>query len=289
MDDVTKWKVAKWPFLLIDLLLLAFAYFVVWKSPHPISSTAATLCIVSVALGAIVGCLPFILDYRAMGKVIEVNALGAVSEKIQNLEKFTGQISSATDQWARVQEATQGNADKTIAAAKQISEKMAAEVREFSEFMKKMDDSEKAALRLEVEKSQRGQTEWLQMIVHILDHIFALHNAAARSGQPKVAEQLAQFQNAIRGTIRRIGLAVLVPAPDEPFDSERHKLVDAKLKPPADAVVGETLTPGYTFQGKLLRPAIVRLREKISTIESTTKNLPPQEPEATAETELSLD
>ena len=70
---------------------------------------------------------------------------------------------------------------------------MAAEVREFSEFMQKMNDSEKAALRLEIEKFRRGEGEWLQVLVRILDHVFLLHAAAARSGQPKLAEQIAQF------------------------------------------------------------------------------------------------
>ena len=158
------------------------------KSPHPIRAlgNSPPSC---VALGAVLGCLPFILDYRAMGKVIEVNALGAVTEKIQDLEKLAAQISSATNEWMNAQ--TQ--AEKTSAGAKEISDKMAAEVREFTEFMQKMNDSEKSALRLEVEKIRRGEAEWLQVLVRILDHVFPLHAAAARSGQPKLAEQIAQF------------------------------------------------------------------------------------------------
>ena len=63
---------------------------------------------------------------------------------------------------------------------------MTGEVRQFTEFMQKMNDSEKAALRLEVEKLRRGEGEWLQVLVRILDHVFALHAAAVRSGEPKV-------------------------------------------------------------------------------------------------------
>jgi molecular chaperone GrpE (heat shock protein) len=128
--------------------------------------------------------------------------------------------------------------------------------------MKKMNDSEKAALRLEVEKLRRGEGEWLQMLVRILDHVFALHSAALRSNQPKsVADQIGQFQNACRGTVRRIGLVSFVGEPNEPFDPERHQLGDAKQKPFDGAVIAETLGAGYTFQGKLLRPAVVRLRD----------------------------
>jgi len=133
-------------------------------------------------------------------------------------------------------------------------------VREFSEFMKKMNDSEKTTLRLEVDKLRRSEGEWLQMLVRIMDHVFALHTAAVRSSQPKVAEQISQFQNACRGTVRRIGLVAFVAEPEEAFDPARFQLADAKQKPQDGAVVGETLGAGYTFQGQLLRPALVSLR-----------------------------
>jgi len=152
-------------------------------------------------------------------------------------------------------------AEKTSAGAKEIADKMAAEVREFSGFMQKMNDSEKAALRLEAEKFRRGEAEWLQVLVRILDHIFALHTAAAHSGQPRLVEQLTQFQNVCRDAARRIGLTPFAAAPDEPFNAERHQAMDIESKPPADAVVAETVGLGYTFQGRLLRPVLVRLRE----------------------------
>jgi molecular chaperone GrpE (heat shock protein) len=259
MNDVTNWKVPKWPFLLGDALLMVFGYFFVLHSPLPIRHwEIAAGC---VALGAILGVIPFILDYRAMGKALEVNALGAVAEKIQNLEKLAAQISSATNQWAGVQETVQGNSDKTVAVTKDIADRMAEEIRQFSEFMKKMNDSEKATLRLEVEKMRRGELEWLQVLVTILDHTFALHTAAIRSGDVKFAAPITTFQNACRDIARRLGLTPFTPEPNEPFDAERHQLVDIKEKPPAGAVVAETMGTGYTFQGRLLRPALVRLRD----------------------------
>jgi len=259
MNDVTNWKVPKWPFLLGNLLLLGFAYFIVWKSPHPIAKWEIIACFASAALGAIIGIIPFILDYRAMGKAIEATALGSVAEKIQGLEKLAAQISSATNEWVNAQSL----AEKTSAGAKQIADRMAAEVREFSEFMKKMSDSEKATLRLEVEKLRRGEAEWLQVLVRILDHVFALHAAAVRTGDPKFADPLTNFQNACRGTTRRIGLTPFAAEPDEPFDPERHQVAGGRGKPPEGAVVAETIGAGYTFQGKLLRPALVKLREGI--------------------------
>jgi len=257
MNDVTKWKVPKWPFLLGNLLLLGFAYFIVWKSPHPIAKWEIIACFASAALGAVVGMIPFILDYRAMGKVLEISALGSVAEQIQNLEKLAAQISSATNEWVNAQTL----AEKTNAGAKQIADKMVAEVQGFSEFMKKMNDSEKATLRLEVEKLRRGEVEWLQVLVRIMDHVFALHAAAVRTGDPKFTEPLTNFQNACRGTVRRIGLTPFAAEPDKPFNPERHQVAGGMEKPLDGAVVAETVSVGYTFQGKLLRPALVKLRE----------------------------
>jgi molecular chaperone GrpE (heat shock protein) len=257
MNDATSWTVPKWPFWLGDLLLMAFGYFFVLHSPLPIHWGVAAGC---VAGGAMLGVIPYLLDYRAMGRALEINALGAVAEKIQNLEKLAAQITSATHQWAAVQESVQGNADRTAAAAKETADRMAGEIQQFSEFMEKMNDSEKATLRLEVEKSRRGELEWLQVLVNILDHTYALHTAAMRSGDIKFAGPITTFQNACRDTARRLGLAPFAAEPNEPFNAERHQVAGGKEPPLPGAVVAETIGTGYTFQGRLLRPALVRLR-----------------------------
>jgi molecular chaperone GrpE (heat shock protein) len=271
MNDVTHWKISKIPFLIGDALLLATAYFFIQHSPHPIGRLEVMVVSACVALGAALGCLPFILDYRAVVKTIEASALGNISEKIQNLEKLAAQISSATNEWTNAQ----SQAEKTSAGAKEISEKMAVEVREFTAFMQKMNDSEKSTLRLEVEKLHRGETEWLQVLVRIFDHIFALHTAAVRTGEAKFAEPITNFQNACRETARRIGLTPFIAAPDEKFNAELHQIAGSKEKPAAGAAIAETVGVGYTFQGKLLRPALVRVRDADSTSEKPAATAEP--------------
>jgi molecular chaperone GrpE (heat shock protein) len=168
---------------------------------------------------------------------------------------------------------------------------MAEEIRLFSEFMKKMNDSEKATLRLEVEKLRRGELEWLQVLVNILDHVFALHTAAMRSGDVKFAAPITTFQNACRDTARRLGLTPFAAAPNESFDAERHQVADSKETPPAGAVVAETMGSGYTFQGRLLRPALVRLRDGNAPAETQPEKPASAAPPApgNAEGEFSLE
>jgi len=257
VSGATNWKIPKWPFLLGDALLLGFASYFIWQSPHPISQWETIACVASAAVGALLGITPFLLDHRAVLRLVDVNALGEVAGKIQDLERLANRITAATNEWTNVQ--TQ--AEKISNGAKEIADRMGEEVRQFSEFMQKMNDSEKAALRLEVEKFHRGEAEWLQVLVRILDHIFALHAAAVHSNQPQLAEQITHFQDACRGAARRVGVTPFVAEPDEPFSPERHQVLDAKSKPAADAAVAETVGAGYTFQGRLLRPALVRLKE----------------------------
>jgi molecular chaperone GrpE (heat shock protein) len=226
MNDIENWKVPKLPFLVGDAALMIFGYFFVLHSPLPIRHwEIAAGC---VALGAILGVIPFILDYRAMGKALEVNALGAVADRIQDLERVTALISSATNEWAHAQ--TQ--AEKTSTGAKEIADKMAGEAHQFAKVMQKLNDNEKTALRLEVEKFHRAEAEWLQVLVRILDHVFALHTAAERSGQPRLAEQMTQFQNACRDAAQRVGLVPFTATPDELFDAKRHQAVNTESDPP---------------------------------------------------------
>jgi len=260
MNEVSEWKIPKWPFLLANAVLIIAAAAVIYKSRHPISPTEIYVSIGCVALGALLGCLPFILDYRATGKLIEVNAVTTVAEQLHDLKTYSAQIAAATDQWALVQETTKGSTEKTVSAAREIAGRMTAEIREFNEFQAKLNDAEKGALRLEVEKLRRAEGEWLQVVTRILDHIFALHNAAVRSGQPDLATQIGNFQNACRDAARRVGLTPFHAAPEEKFDAQRYRAHGVE-NPPAEAVVAETLAPGLTFQGRLIRPALVRLRD----------------------------
>ena len=251
-------KLPKWPFLLGDGLLLGTAYFIRHQSGSPLRHWELVLVLLCVAAGACLCVVPFLFEYHALVKVTEAGALTTVVSQLKNLEGIANQIAGATGKWQDAQE----QADKTVAAAKEIAERMTGEVQAFTEFMKRASDSERATLRLEVEKLRRGESEWLQVAVRTLDHVYALHQGACRSGQANLIDQVGSFQNACRDAARRVGLTPFVANAGEPFDVQRHQLIEEGTKPPADAVIGETIATGYTFQGRLLRPALVRLRDR---------------------------
>lgn len=254
MRDENFVPVPKWPFFLGDAAMIGFGYFIYYETRGPLGHWEFVACALCISLGAVLGILPFLLDHRARLKQIEANALGNVSEKIQNLEQLAAQISSATNAWENIQL----QAEKTSQSAQEVSERMAAEARDFAEFMRQANDTEKATLRLEVEKLRRAEMEWLQVVVHMFDHVYALQGAAVRSGQTRVVEQLTQFRNACLEAARRVGLTAFAPAPGEAFDPQRHRNPDSETMPP-DSIVAEVAAVGFTFQGQLLRPALVKV------------------------------
>lgn len=213
-------------------------------------------CVVCVSLGAVFSIWPFVLEYRSAEKLLETATLTTVVAQIQNVEQVAAQISAATAQWQTVQE----TAAKTAGQSKEIAHSMAQETKAFTEFLQRANDSEKSTLRLELDKMRRLEAEWLQVLVRILDHVHALNRAAAQSRQPNVIEQLGRFQNACHDAARRVGLTPFVATTEEKFDAERHQVLNGETQPVDGAAVDETVANGYTFQGRLLRPAIVRLR-----------------------------
>jgi molecular chaperone GrpE (heat shock protein) len=257
MSNQLEPKLSKWPFLTGDGLLLVTAWFLYSRSALPLGAWQIAFIVFCVAAGACLTIVPFVLEHRALVKLAEANSLTTVVAQVQKLETIGAEISNATGRWQFVQEA----ADKTAAGAKSLSEQMQAHLQGFTEFMQRANESEKATLRLEVEKLRRAEADWLQVLVRTLDHIHALHSAGVRSGQANVVEQLTQFQYACHDAARRVGLTPFAAEPSEPFDRQKHQVMGGNGEPPKDAIVAETLAAGYTFQGRLIRPALVRLKE----------------------------
>ena len=271
MQDVQQMpelKVPKWPFFLADAFMIGLAYFLFyWQAnpKQPLSQWEVIACCVCVFLAALLGIIPYLLEYRAvfkygaLMKLIDSNSLTAAAEKIQNLEGCVAHIETATEQL----QLAQAQAGKTTQLAEQITNRMTQEVQEFTEFMQKANDGEKATLRLEVEKLRRAESEWLGVLVFMLDHIFALHKAAERSGQENLIRQLNHFQNTCRDAARRVGLVPVVAAAGEAFDAQRHQVAEGEV--PAAGLVDEVLASGYSFQGKLIRQAMVKLQGAAAT------------------------
>jgi len=136
MQDLTAPRLAKWPFFLGNILLLALAWFICHHS-RPFGGWEVLACVACVAIGGYFSIWPFLLEYRSAAQLVETGALTGVVAQVQNIEQLAAQISGATAQWQSVHEA----ADKTGRQAKEIAEGMANEVKLFNQFIQEANDS----------------------------------------------------------------------------------------------------------------------------------------------------
>lgn len=257
MSNTTVPSLSRWPrllpFILADVLLLAVAGVIVFRTAAPMEIWQVIASSICVALAGWFGCWPFLADQKAALKLAEQADLASTLQQIQQLETVARQIQTATSQWQTVQE----HSAKIAQTAGQMTDRITAEAKTFADFLQRANDTERSTLRLEVEKLKRSEGDWLHVVVRLFDHGFALHVAAVRSGQPRLIEQITNYQMACRDAIRRVGLVPFTARPGEPFDPNVHQAADETTKPSADAVIADTIACGYTFQGQLLRAAVV--------------------------------
>jgi len=256
MTDRSAPRLSKWPFYVADAVLLGLAAWIVYHYPHPLAPWAGALVAACVGLAALLSVWPYRLEYETEVKQFEAERLTDAVSTLQNLEQVGSDIRQATSQWQGVHE----QASRTTEATRAIADRMTAEARAFSEFMAKANESEKATLRLEVEKLRRGEGQWLQVLVHMLDHVHALYKAGQRSGQPNLVTQLTTFQAACRDLGRRIGLTAVDAEVDEDFDGGRHEVMQGQVVPEGPNRIAQVIAPGYSFQGQAIRKPIVVLK-----------------------------
>lgn len=273
MTETNLPRVPKWPFIAGDMLLVMTAGMLVWTTARPLTLDVAALCVIAVVFAALIGLTPYVMEYHAQMKLAEARLLADGFRKLEQLESLVSMISAATAQWFGIHDL----AKQALAAAKDVTEQMTAEATAFREFLQKANDSERAMLRLEVDKLARTQSEWLKIMVMMLDHVYALYRAAEQSGKPDLIEQISKFQEACRDLARRIGLVPLEATPGEPYDPARHAVPGEASGPSTNARVAETLATGYLFQNKQLRPIIVRIEEPDNERAPVADGLTPQD------------
>lgn len=245
-------------FLASDVVFVVAAWWIATRSPQPLDLAHVFAVLASLACGAVCGILPFMRQYQAQLEMNETDKLASTVAQIRELAKIGRVVREAADQWHHAQEAS----SETVKAARGVFDKMAEETRSFHEFLENAHKTEINNLRLQVEKLRKTDQEWMQITVNILDHVFALYDAGQKSEHAGVARQLAQFRAACYDIVRRNGLIPFEAEPGEPYDSRKCQLKDTNFQPQPHATVDRTLATGYTFQGQLLRKALVEIDHK---------------------------
>ena len=276
----------KIPFILGDLILLALASWIIVDHGGLPDGSRLILVVVCILCGVIFSVLPFLFDHRADLKREEWDGMASVGEQMQHLPGLEQQIHQATGRWQGIQEECQ----KAVSEAAKVTQSLREESVRILEVMQSIDVAEKDHMRVELEKLKRGEGDWLQASVRVLDHVFALHRAARQSGQPKLIEQITHFQHAVLDVMRRVGLGLHEAEPKAPYDEAKHQVLEQKVDDFKEPMVAGTLAPGVSYQGRGVRLPLVRLVEASeyvppSSAESSPSATPGSEnaPETSAE------
>jgi len=125
------------------------------------------------------------------------------------------------------------------------------------------DNYRKRSVRERQEASVRGQAELLRSLLDALDDLtrFA-HVDPATTDTKTVVDGVAMVERKMLKALTAVGLEVINPV-DQTFDPSTMEAVatEPALSPEDDHVVAKAYQQGYRFNGQLLRPARVVVKQ----------------------------
>lgn len=155
-------------------------------------------------------------------------------------------------------------AEETMPNATSDTARVLAEQQEkYLRLAAEYDNYRKRTVRERQEASSRGQAELLRGLLDALDDLsrFA-HVDPASTDTKTVVEGVAMVERKMLKTLTSIGLEVINPL-DQTFDPSTMEAVatEPSLSPEDDHVVAKVYQLGYLFNGQLLRPARVVVKQ----------------------------
>jgi molecular chaperone GrpE len=113
------------------------------------------------------------------------------------------------------------------------------------------------------EAQQRGQADLLKNMIDSLDDIgrFA-HVDPATADAKTIVDGVSMVEKKLLKTLSGLGLEIINPI-GEPFDPVQHEAVmtEPAASPDEDHLVARVFQQGYRFNGQLLRPARVVVKQ----------------------------
>ena len=120
----------------------------------------------------------------------------------------------------------------------------------------------KRANRERLEALDRGAEGVISELLGVLDNYDRVLEAAARSEDAQLARGIEMVHQELRGALAKAGLEE-VPGAGVPFDPNWHEaMMQVEADEPIDQpTVFEVLRRGYSFKGRVLRPASVSVAQ----------------------------
>jgi molecular chaperone GrpE len=153
--------------------------------------------------------------------------------------------------------------DNNASAAAEAARALAEQQDKYLRLAAEYDNYRKRTVRERQEASTRGQAELLRGLLDALDDLsrFA-HVDPSTTDTKTVVDGVAMVERKMLKTLTGIGLEIVNPV-DQTFDPATMEAVatEPALSPEDDHVVAKVYQQGYLFNGQLLRPARVVVKQ----------------------------
>jgi molecular chaperone GrpE len=159
----------------------------------------------------------------------------------------------------------QGDAttDEAANAAADVERQLADQRDRYLRLAAEYDNYRKRAVRERQEAATRGQGDLVRSLVDALDDLarFA-HVDPAATDSKTIVEGVQMVERKLLKTLTGLGLEIINPV-DQTFDPAAMEAVatEPALSPEDDHVVARVYQQGYRFNGQLLRPARVVVKQ----------------------------
>lgn len=157
-----------------------------------------------------------------------------------------------------------GGGPSTSQAAQQDPAALLDEQRDkYLRLAAEFDNYRKRTTRERQEAGVRAQGELLKRILDSLDDLDRATSASMEGVDAEsIVEGVRAVDQKLMRTLADAGLQVLIPL-HEPFNPELHEAIatEPALSPEDDHLVAQVFQPGYIFQGQLLRPSRVVVKQ----------------------------
>lgn len=276
-------RLPKWIFFAIDAGLLATAFIIVFfndKNPYaPVPLVSAVVCVM---LAAVIGLVPFLIDYAADSAEYIQQERGRTEEQVQRLQTAGESLARASAQIKAVEEAVH----KSAHAAETLPYRMQEKLVEFNAALAEKEESEhesieeeladlRAAnsdqLKIAAEKIQKALADWATLDTASRKQLAAAE-AAATKIQNTASDSAAKFETRLTGLMATLD-AKLAKLESITSVIESAPSLPAVLTEPESTPV-EASPPASTHE-----PASAPLVEAVVVVDDNTIDEPSSLPE----------
>jgi len=200
MNLETAPRLPKWIFFAIDAGLLTTAFIIIFfndKNPYaPVPLICAVLCVM---LAAVVGLVPFLVDYAADSAEYVQKERVRADEQVQRLHTAGESLARAAAQIKAVEEAVH----KTAHTAENLPYRMQEKLAEFNAALAQKEEGDQESLEQELADLRAANSEQLRAVADKIQKAaadWATLEAATRKQFTAAEASLAKIQNAATDT-----------------------------------------------------------------------------------------